>query len=82
MEKILPSFSPEAQSLRLGVYEHYKGNRYKVIHVAFHHETVEELVVYQALYGNQSWFVRPLTMFLEQVEVNGEMKPRFRYVKD
>lgn len=82
MEKILPSFSPEAQSLRPGVYEHYKGNTYKVIQVAFHHETLEELVVYQALYGNQCWFVRPLAMFLEQVEVNGEMKPRFRYVKD
>lgn len=68
------------EQIKLGEYEHYKGNRYRVLGVAKHSETLEELVVYQALYGEGNLWVRPLRMFLEEVEVNGEKKPRFRYV--
>lgn len=67
--------------LRLGAYEHYKGNRYRVIGTARHSETLEELVVYQALYGKKELWVRPLKMFLENVEVDGEKVPRFRFIK-
>jgi len=72
--------SSEAKSLKLGLYEHYKGNKYQVLGVAIHSETLEELVVYKALYGEGLTWVRPLKMFSETVEVNGETKPRFRYL--
>lgn len=73
-------FSPKANSLKLGLYEHYKGNRYRVLGVAKHSETLEELVVYKALYGERLTWVRPLKMFLEMVEIGGETKPRYRYL--
>jgi hypothetical protein len=68
------------QELKSGVYRHYKGNDYEVFHVATHSETGERLVVYRTLYGDFSQWVRPLELFTEQVEVNGEMQSRFAYV--
>lgn len=65
-----------------GIYQHYKGQYYEVLDVARHTETLEEVVVYRALYGEQALWVRPLKMFLEQVEVNDKMMPRFRYISD
>ncbi len=53
--------------LEPGLYKHYKGNLYKVIGVAKHSETLEELVVYQALYGEYGLWVRPAKMFTERV---------------
>jgi hypothetical protein len=71
--------------MKLGKYQHYKTkNYYRVIGVATHSETLEELVVYKCLYKNarsQLW-VRPLTMFIEQVTVNGKKIPRFTFVGD
>ncbi|MDF2571529.1 MAG: hypothetical protein K0R55_3133 [Sporomusa sp.] len=58
-------------------YKHFKGNEYLVLHVAKHSETLEDLVVYQALYGEQGIWVRPLEMFLDQKEVNGNLVNRF-----
>lgn len=58
-------------------YKHFKGNEYLVLHLAKHSETLEDLVVYRALYGEQGIWVRPLTMFLEQVEVGGNLVNRF-----
>jgi hypothetical protein len=66
--------------LELGKYRHYKGNEYEVIGVAKHSETMEELVVYRALYGEEELWVRPLEMFTEEVEVDGKMIPRFEYI--
>ena len=60
-----------------GLYEHYKGQRYKVLAIAHHSETLEELVVYQALYKDGDVWVRPLGMFLEDVVINGQLQPRF-----
>jgi hypothetical protein len=60
-----------------GIYHHYKGNRYEVLGVAHHSESEEALVVYRALYGEYGLWVRPLAMFTETVEVQGEPVPRF-----
>jgi hypothetical protein len=65
----------------LGIYRHYKGNLYEVLGTARHSETLEAMTVYKALYGdadaqNQLW-VRPQSMFLEQVEIDGVLQPRF-----
>lgn len=60
-----------------GIYRHYKGNRYEVLAVAKHSETVEEMVVYQALYGQEQMWVRPRAMFTEDVEHEGNTVLRF-----
>ncbi|MBI2052216.1 MAG: DUF1653 domain-containing protein [Parcubacteria group bacterium] len=80
MENKLKPFSKKAKSLKLGEYEHYKGNKYKVLSVARHSETLEELVVYQALYNDHSIWVRPLDMFLEKVKIDGKIIPRFKHI--
>lgn len=66
----------------LGTYEHYKGKQYEVIGVGKHSETLEDLVVYRALYDNHELWVRPLKMFLEKVEMNGKKIPRFRRIEN
>ncbi len=66
--------------IKPGKYRHYKGKEYNVIGVARHSETLEELVVYQALYGEGGLWVRPLKMFVEEVEVEGKKMPRFEYL--
>lgn len=68
-----------SKSIKLGRYQHYKGNFYEVIGVAKHSETLEELVVYRTLYGDGGLWVRPLEMFLETVELSGKSIPRFRF---
>jgi hypothetical protein len=64
-------------SLTAGIYRHYKGQRYRVLGTARHSETMEEVVVYQALYGDFGLWVRPAVMFCETVELDGEPIPRF-----
>jgi hypothetical protein len=68
--------------LASGLYRHYKGNDYFVFHVVTHSETRERLVCYRCLYGDYSWWVRPLDMFNETVEFAGETIPRFRFVRN
>lgn len=68
--------------LEKGIYRHYKGQLYQVFHVATHSETEEKLVVYQCLYADYSMWVRPLSMFLEHVELeDGTVQPRFQLVQ-
>ncbi|HEC30710.1 MAG TPA: DUF1653 domain-containing protein [Candidatus Yonathbacteria bacterium] len=69
-------------SVKLGKYMHYKGNEYEVIALAKHSETLEELVVYKALYGDGTTWVRPKEMFLETVTVDGTTLPRFKYIEE
>lgn len=71
--------------LELGRYQHYKGDFYEVIGIALHSETMEELVVYKALYQTSqfpvnSLWVRPLSMFIEKVNINDQLVSRFKKV--
>jgi hypothetical protein len=71
--------------MKTGIYKHSKtGNLYKVHFVAKHTETKEDLVVYESLYENDmsKYWVRPVNMFEELVEINGQKVPRFVFVKD
>lgn len=63
-----------------GIYEHYKGKRYKVVCVAKHSETLSLFVVYQALYGNNEFWIRPYEMFTEKIDLNGEKVDRFKFI--
>ena len=67
--------------IRTGRWRHFKGNEYQVIGTAKHSETLEEMVVYRALYGDktQLW-VRPAAMWEETVERDGISQPRFTYI--
>lgn len=64
-----------------GIYQHYKGNMYKVIAFAKHSETLEDMVVYQALYGDMIIWVRPLSMFVEYIDKDGVNIERFKFIK-
>lgn len=70
--------------LKMGLYRHYKGKLYKVYGLATHSETLEDLVLYECLYENEissSW-ARPIRMFLETIEIDGKIIPRFEYIGD
>jgi len=72
--------------LKLGKYKHYKGKKYEVIGLALHSETLEELVIYRALYdseefGHNALWARPKSMFLGTVNLDGKEIPRFRHIE-
>ena len=68
------------EELQLGIYRHFKGNYYRLLGVARHSETMEPLVVYQALYGERGIWVRPASMWSETVERDGIQSKRFTYI--
>jgi len=70
----------ENSIIKLGKYRHYKGKDYEVIGVARHSETLEELIIYRALYGTNVLWVRSLKMFTEKVEIGGKKVLRFEYI--
>jgi hypothetical protein len=73
----LPPFSDLSRSIQPGTtYQHYKGHLYRILAISRHSETLEEHVVYQALYGQNDVWVRPLSLFIDQVN----NKPRFTLV--
>ncbi len=66
--------------LQPGRYRHFKGKDYEVLGVARHSEGQEDMVVYRPLYGESGLWVRPLSMFVEEVERDGVRLPRFRFI--
>ena len=64
-----------------GIYRHYKGSLYQVLHTATHSETEESLVVYRCLYGEYGVWVHSLSMFAETVTVDGKEIPRFELIQ-
>ena len=68
--------------LRPGLYRHFKGNQYKLLYVAKHSETLEPMVVYQALYGEMGIWVRPASMWFEPVDRDDYHGPRFYPIEE
>ena len=66
--------------IKAGRYRHFKGMEYEVLCVAKHSETLEEMVVYRALYGDGGVWVRPAKMWNETVARDGKVLPRFEYI--
>ncbi len=66
--------------IKPGLYEHYKGQKYEVIGICRHSETLEELVVYRALYGDYRLWVRPHKMFTDTIAIENTIIPRFRFL--
>lgn len=69
-----------SKPIKPGLYRHFKGNEYRVLYTAHHSETLEAMVVYQALYGERGVWVRPAGMWNEHVERDGYSGPRFTYI--
>ena len=70
----------DTMDIKIGKYKHFKGKEYRVIGIASHSETMEPMVVYQALYGEGGLWVRPANMWNEIVDKDGYHGPRFQYI--
>ncbi len=70
------------EKIKLGKYRHYKGNEYKVIAIAHHSETLEDMVVYKALYGDMDVWVRPASMWNDTIIKDGKSLKRFEYINE
>ncbi len=68
--------------IKLGKYRHFKGNEYEVIGTGRHSESLEEYVIYRALYGDGDIWLRPLSMFFSKVERDGKLIDRFTYTEE
>ncbi len=82
---IVDAIKSKTEEIIPGRYKHYKGKQYEVIGTARHSETLQELVIYKALYdseefGSEALWARPKEMFLEKVTVGGKMVPRFKFI--
>ena len=74
------TMNTKTSALQPGIYKHYKNNYYKVIGTGTHTETHEVMVYYQALYGEYGFWLRPISMFTENVIIDGRLQPRFEFV--
>ncbi len=79
LEEYLKKFGEKTVSLKLGIYQHFKGGKYEVLGVVKHSETSEEMVLYKHLDDGTLW-VRPKSMFLETVQKQGKKIPRFKFI--
>ena len=70
------------EEIKLGRYRHFKGNEYEVLAVAKHSETLEPMVVYKALYGEGEIWVRPLSMWNEEITRDGKTFKRFTFKEE
>lgn len=71
-----------SEPVKCGKYRHFKGNEYEVLGTATHSETLEEMVVYRALYGEKGLWVRPVSMWNETLEKDGKTVKRFEFIGD
>ena len=69
-------------SIATGKYRHFKGNEYEVLYIAKHSETLEDMVVYRALYGEHGVWVRPASMWNETITRDGKTFKRFEKIED
>ncbi len=82
IEEVLKPLSAQAKLLAEGaIYEHYKGKRYRILCVGRNSETLEESVVYQAQYGDKDVWIRPISMFLESITLDGQVQSRFKHIE-
>lgn len=70
------------EDIKLGKYRHFKGNEYEVIGIAHHSETMEDMVVYRALYNEGGLWVRPASMWNETIERDGKVFKRFTFIEE
>ncbi len=68
--------------MKTGLYQHYNGNYYHVMGVCRHSETLEEMIIYRALYEDYGLWVRPKGMFLETITIGGKSRPRFEFIRE
>ena len=68
-------------TIKLGIYRHYKGKLYEVSGIARHSKTEKKMKIYSELYGDYGLWVRPADLFAECVEINGQSLPRFECIK-
>jgi len=67
--------------MKTGIYQHYKGLNYEVIDTVRHSETEELMVLYRTCYGDEGLWVRPYSMFFEDIKIDGKLMPRFKYIR-
>jgi hypothetical protein len=70
-----------SEEIKPGIYRHYKGHEYRYIGMGRHSETLEDLVIYQDMEKPELFWARPAEMFLEEVEVEGKITPRFLWIR-
>ncbi len=70
------------ENIRIGRYRHFKGGEYEVLYIAKHSETLEDMVVYRALYGEGAVWVRPASMWDETIDRGGNTYRRFTYIDE
>jgi hypothetical protein len=77
---MLPPYTIEATELKTGIYQHYSGKHYEVHGVGRHSESLDEYVIYRALYAPDDYWIRPLKMFIEEVNIGGQRIHRFTLI--
>lgn len=75
-------FSIQSKSIKKEIYEHYKGNIYKVIGVGRRRESLEKMMIYQDCSDKSKWWIRPLDLFLETISIENKNVPRFRFLRE
>lgn len=68
--------------IKSGIYRHYKGNMYKVLHIAKHSETLEDMVIYQDVNAPDKIWARPASIWNDDIEMNGKTVKRFELVEE
>jgi hypothetical protein len=80
MKKKEINLSEKSKDIQLGRYKHYKGGEYELLGIVINSESLEEMVLYMAGYGQRLMWVRPLKMFFEEVDLKGKKVKRFKFL--